>query len=112
MAILLPRNTLSVIQLTVFSAVTAALIRWFYFGDSFTNLLAYAFAGAISGLTPSLVAWGGLAFFEAYQKTGALNKLILWMKGRVTNQVQRTLLMGWSFSWVLEGVAGFGVPVL
>lgn len=112
MAILIPRNPLSVIQLTILSALTAALIRWLYFEDQLYDLLGYSIAGAISGLTPSLVAWGGLAFFEVYQKTGGLENLISWMKGRVTNQVQRTLLMGWSFYWVLEGVAGFSVPVL
>lgn len=67
--------------------------------------------GIITALTPILIMAGALFLFRAMERTGALGTITGWLQTLSPNRAAQAMIVGWAFSFLLEGAGGFGTPV-
>lgn len=91
-------------------AVTQFIILSFFFDFSNRLLTAKVIEGALTALTPILVIWGAVFLFRTMQQTGSMEMLTRWLKNLTPEPVAQMMIVGWSFSFLLEGTSGFGTP--
>jgi len=95
--------------LPVAAAVLYA-IRFFVFKDNPTELHAGIISGILSAWTPILVIWGAILLFQTMEVSGALKRIREWLGTLAEHRVEQIMLVGWAFSFFIEGVSGFGTP--
>jgi len=66
--------------------------------------------GLLTALTPILIVWGAILLFKTMEHSGAMTTVRQWLNGITTNRVAQLMIVGWSFSFLVEGVSGFGTP--
>jgi lactate permease len=93
------------------SALICWLIRIAYFSASPNAVTAQAFSGALAAVTPVTIVAGAIFLFESMDSASC----ILWMRfqmQRLTagHAVAEIMLIGWAFSYLVEGSSGFGTP--
>jgi len=91
-------------------AALAYGIRLFYFDSAFMLSNAAVIAGLLDALTPISIVLGAILFFVAMERSGAMAILQRWLRGISPNPVAQVMLVGWSFSFLIEGSSGFGTP--
>jgi len=95
--------------LALVACVQFGILRFFFhFEDRF--LLAHVIEGLLTALTPILVIWGAIFLFRTMQHTGAMTTLTDWLHSLTPNPVAQLMIVGWAFSFLLEGASGFGTP--
>lgn len=93
------------------SAALLYLIKLFYFGDGLVPLNAAALSGVLYAFTPLMVIWGAITMFLAMQACGCMEKIKVWLGGITPNKTAQLMLIGWAFSFLMEGASGFGTPI-
>jgi len=91
-------------------AILAYLVRFLYFDSPFMLLNAAVITGLLEALTPISIVLGAILFFVAMERSGAMRVLQDWLRGISPNPVAQIMLVGWSFSFLIEGSSGFGTP--
>ncbi|TVQ81942.1 MAG: L-lactate permease [Phycisphaeraceae bacterium] len=66
--------------------------------------------GALSALTPIGIVFGAVLLFKTMEASGAMRILTERIRGLSPHPVAQLMLVGWSFSFLLEGLCGFGAP--
>lgn len=66
--------------------------------------------GLLTALTPISIVLGAILLFKSMEFTGAMTTVRLWLNGITTNRVAQLMIVGWAFSFLIEGVSGFGTP--
>ena len=66
--------------------------------------------GVLSALTPIGIVFGAVLFFKTMEASGAMHVLTGRIRGLSPNPVAQLMLVGWSFSFLIEGLCGFGAP--
>jgi lactate permease len=66
--------------------------------------------GLLTALTPILIVWGAILLFKTMELSGATATVRAWLNGITSNRVAQLMIIGWSFSFLIEGVSGFGTP--
>jgi len=66
--------------------------------------------GLLTALTPILIVWGAILLFMTMEHSGAMTTVRQWLNGITTNRVAQLMIVGWAFSFLVEGVSGFGTP--
>lgn len=66
--------------------------------------------GLLTALTPILIVWGAILLFMTMEQSGAMATVRQWLNGITTNRVAQLMIVGWAFSFLVEGVSGFGTP--
>jgi len=66
--------------------------------------------GLLTALTPILIVWGAILLFKTMEHSGAMATVRQWLNGITTNRVAQLMIVGWAFSFLVEGVSGFGTP--
>jgi len=66
--------------------------------------------GLLTALTPILIVWGAILLFKTMDHSGAMTTVRQWLNGITTNRVAQLMIVGWAFSFLVEGVSGFGTP--
>jgi lactate permease len=84
------------------------LLVWFGLGARLAH--AAVVEGLLTALTPILIVWGAILLFKTMEHTGAMDTLRQWLNGITTNRVAQLMIVGWAFSFLVEGVSGFGTP--
>lgn len=59
-----------------------------------------------------LIIWGAMFLYNLVNEVGALNVIITNLQMVFTNKFIQFILLSWIFSAFLQGIAGFGVPVI
>ncbi len=95
--------------LPIVAAVLYA-IRFFVFKDNPAELHAGIISGVLSAWTPILVIWGAILLFQTLEVSGALKTIRDWLGTLAEHRVEQIMLVGWAFSFFIEGVSGFGTP--
>lgn len=81
-----------------------------------TLVHAAAIDGVLSALTPLAIVFGAVLLFKTMEKSGAMGVLsggAARLRGLTTappDPVAQLLLVGWAFSFLIEGLSGFGTP--
>ena len=66
--------------------------------------------GVLSALTPIGIVLGAVLFFKTMEASGAMRVLTGRIRGLSPNPIAQLMLVGWSFSFLIEGLCGFGAP--
>ncbi len=91
--------------------ILAMLIAFMFFGAGSRLLVLASSKGVSLSIFVLLIIWGAVFLYNIADGAGAI-KVIGNTLERVTNDgLLRCLLFAWGFTSVLQGLAGFGVPV-
>jgi lactate permease len=66
--------------------------------------------GALSALTPISIIWGAILLSQTMRRSGAERIIGEWLKELSPNPVAQLMIVGWAFSFMIEGSSGFGTP--
>lgn len=91
----------------------ALQLAWFRPGvEAATTRLVHAgvIDGALSALTPLAIVFGAVLLFKTMEKSGAMAVLAARLRTLTADRVAQVMLVGWSFSFLIEGLSGFGTP--
>ncbi|AKD38838.1 LctP [Pasteurella multocida subsp. multocida OH4807] len=104
------RNSLpSYIALPLIALLTYFL-QAFYFETDFTRLNANVIAGLIATQTPITIIFGAILFNRMMEVSGSTDILRKWLANINPNPVAQIMIIGWAFTFMIEGASGFGTP--
>src|SRR5215831_5068024 len=66
--------------------------------------------GTLSALTPITIIWGAILLSQTMRRSGAERIIDQWLKEVSPNPVAQLMIVGWAFSFMIEGSSGFGTP--
>src|SRR5215475_5967751 len=66
--------------------------------------------GTLSALTPISIIWGAILLSLTMRRSGAERIIDQWLKEVSPNPVAQLMIVGWAFSFMIEGASGFGTP--
>jgi lactate permease len=66
--------------------------------------------GTLSALTPISIIWGAILLSQTMRRSGAERIIDEWLKEVSPNPVAQLMIVGWAFSFMIEGSSGFGTP--
>ncbi len=66
--------------------------------------------GLLAALAPLMVVWGAVLLFRTMEQTGATDVIRRWLARLSPHPVSQLMIVGWSFSFLIEGISGFGTP--
>lgn len=93
--------------------VVAAIIYFLslvYFGTDANLVNATVVKGILTALTPILIIWGAIFMFKTMESSGGMDVVRGWLNGISANPVAQLMIIGWAFSFLIEGASGFGTP--
>src|SRR5262249_25578552 len=67
-------------------------------------------SGTLSALTPISILCGAILLSKTRGRWGAEGKIGEWLKKVSPNPVAQLMIVGWAFSFMIEGSSGFGTP--
>ncbi len=73
-------------------------------------LHAAAVDGVLSSLTPLAIVFGAVLLFKTMEKSGAMGVLAARRRELTPDPIAQLMLVGWAFSFLIEGLSGFGTP--
>lgn len=88
------------------------LLQFFYFQESIPNIHASVVAGLLTAWTPILILWGAIFFFKTMEATGSLALIRIWLNNISRHPIAQVMIIGWAFSFFIEGISGFGTPAV
>lgn len=91
-------------------AVILYLLRLFYFRTDATLANASVINGLLTAWQPILIIWGAIFLFKTMDNSGAMETVSTWLKNNARTKVAQLMAVGWAFSFLMEGVSGFGTP--
>src|SRR6516165_4189233 len=71
---------------------------------------ATVMSGMLSALTPISIIWGAILLSQTMRRSGAERRIGEWLKEVSPNPVAQLMIVGWAFSFMIEGSSGFGTP--
>jgi lactate permease len=80
--------------------------------DGSTHLVIHAAAvdGVLSSLTPLAIVFGAVLLFKTMDKSNAMAVLTARLRKLTPDPIAQLMLVGWAFSFLIEGLSGFGTP--
>ncbi len=92
------------------AALVLYLLRltWFKTDPNATN--ATVLQGLLTAWTPILIVWGAILIFKTLEHSGGMDIIRRWLNGITPNRVGQVMIVAWAFSFLVEGVSGFGTP--
>lgn len=66
--------------------------------------------GALTALMPLAIVFGAVLLFRTLGRSGAMAAITTRLEHGVPDPVLRVVLIAWSFSYLVEGLSGFGTP--
>ncbi len=91
-------------------AVMVYAIKLAYFGTDANLVNATVVKGLLTAWTPILIIWGAIFMFKTMERSGGMDVIRTWLNGVSDNPVAQLMIIGWAFSFLIEGASGFGTP--
>ncbi|TVQ82356.1 MAG: L-lactate permease [Phycisphaeraceae bacterium] len=66
--------------------------------------------GALSAFTPIGIVFGAVLLFKTMEASGAMRVLTDRIRSLSPHPIAQLMLVGWCFSFLIEGLCGFGAP--
>lgn len=66
--------------------------------------------GVLTALTPLAIVFGAVLLFKTLEISGAMGVLTARLRVLSPDPVAQLVLVGWAFSFLIEGLSGFGTP--
>jgi lactate permease len=92
------------------SAGMVYAIHLVYFRSDPNLINATVVKGILGALTPISIIWGAVLLTKTMGRSGAGQVVRQWLTGVSCNRVAQLMLIGWAFSFMIEGASGFGTP--
>ncbi len=97
----------------------AGILSWFvaliiaaaFFGLTLQVWLVSQLKGLIFSLYVLAILWPALLLYNLNNQVGGIQALTAWLSKLVPDRSLLVILLAWPFSSILEGVAGFGLPI-
>jgi len=64
----------------------------------------------LSALVPISIIAGAIFLFKTMEATGAMPRIRKWLNAVTDSRVAQLMIIGWAFSFMIEGASGFGTP--
>lgn len=84
---------------------------WLHFGLTWQVFWVSQARGVALSLYILYIIWAALLLYRVVQAAGGIEGLERWLLGLMDDRPAAALLFAWCLSGVLEGIAGFGVPL-
>ncbi len=91
-------------------AVVLYFIMMVVFGHDANLVHANVVSGLLIAWTPILIITGAVFLFRTMEATGSLAVIRQWLNNLTSNKVAQLMLVGWTFTFLIEGASGFGTP--
>ncbi len=91
----------------LFSVVIASL----FFGLSLDVFWVSQAKGIIFSIYVLLVLWSALLLYNYNNRIGGISALTQWLQTKIPDPTLLKILLAWAFTGILEGIAGFGLPI-
>lgn len=92
-------------------AVLAYALRLLEPGAGSPTLIhAATIDGVLSSLTPLAIVFGAILLFKVMEASGAMAVLAARLRVLSPDPIAQLMLVGWAFSFLVEGLSGFGTP--
>ncbi|MEM0967297.1 MAG: L-lactate permease [Verrucomicrobiota bacterium] len=91
-------------------ALIMYLVRIIWFADSPNEVHATVVLGLLSALVPISIIAGAIFLFKTMEATGAMPRIRKWLNSVTESRVAQLMIIGWAFSFMIEGASGFGTP--
>ena len=75
-------------------------------------LAARVIEGLLAALTPLSIVFGATLLFRTLHASGAMRTITDRLGRALPDPVMRVLLIAWAFSYLIEGLSGFGTPAV
>jgi len=86
------------------------LLKLVYFETDPNLVNATVVNGLLTAWQPILIIWGAILLFRTTENSGGMNVIRQWLNGVTASRVAQLMIIGWAFSFLIEGVSGFGTP--
>ncbi len=93
------------------SFAVALLVAWLEFGLTPSILVISQLRGVLLSLYVMAVIWPALLFFNLINGIKGIDALANGLEMAVGNRGLLLVVIAWVFSGMLEGIAGFGIPI-
>lgn len=111
LVLLLAAARWSMARAGLFSLAAAVIIAFLGFGMTPEILLVSQLKGALLSLYVMGVIWPALLFFHVIDQIQGIDALAIGLESAVGNRGLLLVAIAWVFSGMLEGIAGFGIPI-
>jgi len=91
-------------------ALLLYLVKLIYFKTNPNLVNATVIEGLLTAWTPLLIVWGAILLFKTMEHSGSMDTIRTWLNSITPNRVAQLMIVGWSFSFLIEGASGFGTP--
>ena len=91
--------------------IAAVCVAYSFFGADIRLILFACCKGLSLSLYVLLIIWGAIFLFNIADKAGAIDIIGQKIRGISDDKMLQCLLLAWCFTSLLQGLAGFGVPV-
>lgn len=89
----------------------AMLVGWGGFGLTWPVLWVSQTRALMLALFILYIIWPALLLYHMVRSVGGVARVEEWISGRVGDRAAAGLILAWALSSLLEGIAGFGVPL-
>ncbi len=104
------KNSMPSYQALPLAALVLYAIKLIHF-ESDPNLInATVISGLLYAWTPILVIWGAILLFKTMEYSGSMDVVRDGLNGISRNEIAQLMIIGWAFSFLIEGASGFGTP--
>ncbi len=93
------------------SWLVCAIIAWLAFGLNLDVLWVSQARGLLLALYVLAVLWPALLLYNIVNRSGGIRALAGGLEGVIADRGLLLVVVAWAFSSLLEGLAGFGLPV-
>ncbi len=98
-------------QAGAFTWLITMVIAYFFYGMDFRGLVLANSKGMSVALYVVLIIWSALFLYNIVYESSAINVIGSTLSGITADKTMLVLLLAWCFTSLLQGLAGFGVPV-
>ena len=91
--------------------ISSILISFLFFGSTF-EITALSFLKGISlALFVLCIIWSAVLLYNYTEQKGSITNIATTITSLISNPLHQALIIGWCFSGLIQGIAGFGVPI-
>jgi len=103
---------LSAMKASCVSFLITLIIFSFYFRPGITGTVITIAKGCSLALFVILIIWGAMFLYNLVNEAKALDVINRNIEVAITDKFHQFILLSWAFAPFLQGIAGFGVPVV
>lgn len=108
--LMVKKDSMPAAQALPLCALVAYLVVLGIFRQPWVLANASVIHGALLALTPISIVAGAVFLFKTMDLTGAITTLNAWMNHVSSSAIAQLMIIGWAFTFLLEGASGFGTP--